>query len=382
MSFLILDPHFFIYSYDEREPLEQKKVVKFILAVVDWAKRLNQNDHEFGISEDCITLLKRHPRSLLNRKFLCEVSQTFGATFGQINQVLVTLFSTLKEKLAFAGAMRTISPDALYFEIKQTTIAPVEFANRLPECFQPPFLQMLGELTFARAQGFFPVAAFEQIQFVTAMITPVDWLESTPCLLTSVHVEYVLASNGDTETLSNPLRDEFEILCDASAIAETQPMVPIRTLREAVETALRGCGNAVVLSRELEGQLKKSNDASPNAEKIKNAIRALGLVWLPEYRERRKQHFARNEAIQLATKKFRQAVSHDISDEGENVHNNPKLRRPRLVRYGQQEVFASFHVKVSPRIYFGILAHDGHEIVVLGHLGHLDTARYDASNTA
>ncbi len=383
MEFFIVDPHFLICPCPEQGPLNPNVALDFLRRVVKWAKVLDTEGREIGLSNDCIESLKQCRYSILNRKFLNELQNVCKTQNPQTVALLLKIVNTLKTKDSFAKALSTIDSDDLYYEIKGVTIAPGQFESRLPQDMRPAFLDMLGHLTFARAQHFFPIAAFEDVRFLT-VLSPKEkdeWYQEK--LLICLYAEY--AFNGDEDSpLPGPIQDEIDIIHDPSSI----PSTPARkTLRDAIYSALSCTNGKVVISDDLERQLRQQTDRCRNATEIEKVICALAMVWLPEYEARRKQRYSRDQAFELARQKFRQEVPHDITDESESVHNSPRLSNQRLVSYDGEMIETFLHVKISPRIYFGVRPQkvDGQKIkytIVLGHVGHLETARYSASSMA
>ncbi|MEM4408599.1 MAG: hypothetical protein QXI19_07640 [Candidatus Caldarchaeum sp.] len=383
MEFFIVDPHFLICPCPEQGPLNPNVALDFLRRVVKWAKVLDTEGREIGLSNDCIESLKRCRYSILNRKFLNELQNVCKTQDPQTVVLLPKIVKTLETLDSFAKALSAIdSSDDLCYEIKGVTIAPGQFESRLPQNMRPTFLDMLGHLTFARAQNFFPVAAFENVRFLT-VLSPKEkdeWYQEK--LLICLYAECIYGA--EDSPLPRPIQDEIDIIHDPSSIAPTPAR---KTLRDAIYSALSRTNGKVVISDDLERQLRKQTDRCRNATEIEKVICALAMVWLPEYEDRRKQRYSQDQAFEQARQKFRQAVSHDITGESESVHNNPELSNQRLVSYDGEMIETFLHVKISPRIYFGVRPQkvDGQKIkytIVLGHVGHLETARYSASSMA
>lgn len=385
MEFFIVDPHFFICCSSGQKSPTRDTALRFLDRMVKWAKVVDSEDREIGLSNDCIEFLKRYPSSILNGKFLSELREICRTYIPQEADILLLkLIQTLKTKLSFAEALRAIDPNALYYE-GQVTIAPGQFESRLPPELRFVFLEMLGNLTFARAQRSFPIAAFENVYFLTTANTEEQrtWMQEK--LLICLHAEYVV--NGiEDPCLPRRIHDEIYIIHDPSLIAPP-PSKP--TVRDAIYSAVNRTNGDVVISRELEVQLKKQgNRCDPAiAAKIEKVVCALAVVWLREYTTKRAERYSHTEACELARQAFRQAISCDITDESDPVHQNPKLSKSRIVQYSGEWIDTFLHVKISPRIYFGVRTEkvNGQKTkytIVLGRIGHLETARYSASSTA
>lgn len=384
MEFFIVDPHFLICPHPEQVPLTRDIALHFVSRLERWAKLVDTEGREIGLSNDCIESLKRYPSSILNGKFVNELREVCRAHNPQNVVVLQNLVQTLKTKFAvFDKALRAINPDVLYYELKGVTIAPSEFQSRLPENIHSAFLEMLGHLTFARAQHFFPIAAFEDVRFLTVLSAEEEraWIQEK--LLICLDAEYAYGGVEDSP-LPKQIPDEIDIVHDPLSITPTPSR---QTLRDAIYSALSRTNGAVVISDELEKRLKKETDKCCNTAEIEMVICALAMVWLPEYTTAREQRYSYDQACEMARQKFRQAVSRDITGESESVHNDPKLRKPRLVTYDGECIEAFLHVKIAPRLYFGVRSqkvsrHKTKHTIVLGHVGHLETARHGASSAA
>lgn len=280
MEFFIVDPYFFICSYPEQESLSRDTALRYLRRMVKWAEVVDNEDRQIGLSDSCIEFLKRYHSSILNSKFLEELREVCKEQIPlEADVLLLKLVQTLRAKL-FAGALRAIDPDALYYE-GQVTIAPEQFKSRLPGNMGFAFLEMLGELTFARAQRSFPIAAFENVWFLTTVNAEEQraWMQEK--LLICLHADYVFNSIEDP-SLPRPIQDEIDIVHDSSSITAASCK---ETLRDTIYSALSRTNGNVVISGDLEAQLKKQANrcSHANAAKVKDVIYALAMVWLPEY---------------------------------------------------------------------------------------------------
>jgi hypothetical protein len=372
--FFVVDPYFFIYPADENFPLDKKLAGQFIQRLSDWAKILKNPLYEIGMSKDCVEMLKHHPRSILNGKFASELFNYIKGFFAQVSQVIVPIISTIKQKLAFNQALKTIDSEKLIYEITSVTIAPLEFTTRLPEYFQSNFQKMLADLTFARAQKFFPIASFERVSFLTQIYQQDDWL--LPSLITAVQASYEADVDSIDSEIPGLIQDEFEIASDVVSFQEMQQKRRVSSLKNIVERVTKKYPNDVGISQELRNIVKKTEDALANASTIEAAIEGL-RYWLIVFREKRKQCYSVPQAYELAREAYRALLSHDITDESETVKNDPNLSNERHIRFEGRDAYAFLHIKTIPRIHFAVVERNNDYMVVLGVIDqHLGTAKF------
>lgn len=381
-EFLILDP--FLFLLPETPYAGSSNILSFFRCLNRWAKELTENPVRFGTSTECIHLLKGDRRSVFNRTTIKDVTYKLKAYDESLVHIVLQLTSLLEETEQLAQVLGRINNDVLVYEIKDVTYSPKEFGSRLcSESLENAFREMLGNITFARAQRVFPISEFDRICIATTYSELDKYWILDEKLYVHVHCDFCLdeqfpLSEGIPLT---PHKDEYALITNPKSISETQPsqkVAPI-PIKEAVERLAELSGKRLVLSEECKDDLQLQH-YSPFHDKIVKIIDHLDKVWLREFESNIKRHVSPQLATQNAIIKLREVIPHQTHGEGEQVKQNPKWSSQFDVHVGDKIVSAKIHVKIGNQysIYFCHICHEGSYAVVLGRMlsKHPSTAKF------
>lgn len=369
MQYLVPDPYLFLYpDLEPSVPLEQRKANEFILRLYDWIQVFEQKDRVVALSKDCIDALKVHPRSILNGKFLGDLLVLVEST-SAVN-VLIPTLGRLKHEQAFKDALKTIDRDKVEYRLDEVKVDPTDFQCRLPDDIHSAFLDMLGQLAFAKLQKWYPIEAFKKLAFPTYFEEDNKWLKTT--IKVVYDTDFV-----DTKPLNSPCQNHMRILRDPSSEIETQPVRVPRTLGTVVERVKQQYPRDILISDQLQRRINKENSNLPNFSKVERVLFALAQVWLPTYRNQRLTVGDAN-ARKHAHVKFYNSTSFEISGESKTVRSSASLNNHRKISYGADMDYAHMHVKINKfRVHFAVRKVDEEYRIILGHIGkHLPTARH------
>jgi hypothetical protein len=374
MQFFIPDPYLLLYpDTDPMVPLQETEAKKFVLRMYDWAQVFRRDDCEMGLSSGCVEVLKSHPRSILNGKFRDELLDLLGEEL--ISELLIFVLSRLMREQTFTDALSAINHDAVIYELGEITIDPAEFRSRLPAELQSPFLEMLGQLAFAKRQKWYPIEAFTELAF------PTYFTREHRNLKTKVEVTYVVLDEHPTprHTLKSPCEHDLKIVRDPNSEMATQPVRVSYTVKTVVENVRQRFPTDLLISDELERLMARDNTHLSNFSQVERALEALGTHWLPTYRMKR-VCVGDSNARRLAHDAFRHTASFAISSEGETVQQDARLSNDRRITLNREAMgHAYMHIKIKKdfRIHFDVCKVEERYCIVLGYIGkHLPTARH------
>jgi|GEM_PF-4321473 len=368
MLYLIVDPNVFLLS--EAEAAQTPIVNEWLNHLNAVAELISEYQIKLGITELCSYALQQEERSILNDRFLFELTEREDVPdVATIVLALQPLMNELQSNPDIERQLSKLTDTQLFIYNtleEQSALIPMAYIERLQsESLRQGFRKMLCDVVFARNQEVVPLAELRNVGIWTRY-TPKekdDWADKMQYRLRlAVNFAWdVEKTVPDYITLQALSRFEDDLLTyfTVEGLKSAAPVIRFSNMRIAIKTACEAYPEALIIPDKAYKSAKKQKDTTQNA--AYHSIRGLAEVWLPAYLSNNGD----------PSHKFREEFGFEISNESATTNNNAYFRTQRSINHKGKSYYAERHIKLpeSQRIYFVPIEDNGKTKLLITRVG-------------